>query len=143
MAGRSSCHEGYLEEAREYIQGGYEANGEVIPTMSGLAVHLGVARDTVINWAKQESNKHREEWQYISEWLKAVQEVKLINKSLLREFDSTISRLILSTNHGYNEKSRVDHVSSDGSMTPKATIDVTKLSTKALEELVNAQSDAD
>lgn len=45
----------------------------------------------------------------------------------------------LNAMHGYNAPARVDHTSSDGSMTPKsAEIDVSKISTDALAELVDA-----
>ena len=41
------------------------------------------------------------------------------------------------------DKRVVDHTSSDGSMTPKPTIDPSKLSTETLEELLNARVESD
>lgn len=44
---------------------------------------------------------------------------------------------------GYGKPAQsVDHSSTDGSMSPKANIDATKLSTAAMAEILNASSDA-
>lgn len=40
--------------------------------------------------------------------------------------------------YAYPKLARTDHTSSDGSMSPKETIDVSKLSDNALKELMNA-----
>lgn len=45
----------------------------------------------------------------------------------------------LNAMHGYNAPVKVDHTSADGSMTPRPAIDVSKLSTETLRELVNAR----
>jgi hypothetical protein len=44
------------------------------------------------------------------------------------------------TKHGYTDKVEQAHTSPDGSMTPKPALDVSKLSSAALEELVNASN---
>lgn len=41
--------------------------------------------------------------------------------------------------HGYNAPQKLDHTSSDGTMSPKAAIDVTKLSTENLEAILAAR----
>ena len=43
---------------------------------------------------------------------------------------------------GYNAPAKVDHTSSDGSMSPNPTIDVSKLSTETLAELMAAKDAA-
>lgn len=40
--------------------------------------------------------------------------------------------------YGYHEAQKIDHTSSDGTMSPKAGIDFTKLSNDALAQLLNA-----
>lgn len=44
----------------------------------------------------------------------------------------------LNAMHGFNAPVKVDHSSSDGTMTPRPVIDAGKLSTEALEELLHA-----
>ena len=41
------------------------------------------------------------------------------------------------------DKNVIDHTSSDGSMTPKSSIDPTKLSNSAMEEILNARNESD
>ena len=55
-------------------------------------------------------------------------------------YNAAITKLMLA-NHGYSEKVQQDNTSSDGSMTPERTIDPTKLSDSALEELNGAFSE--
>lgn len=43
----------------------------------------------------------------------------------------------------YSERLQQDHISSDGSMTPKPGVDLSKLSDAALKELMNARSAED
>lgn len=57
--------------------------------------------------------------------------------------DTTAQIFWMKTRAGWSEKQQLDHTSSDGSMTPKPALDVSKLSTAVLEELVNAQCSDD
>lgn len=43
----------------------------------------------------------------------------------------------------HSSRQEIDHASSDGSMSPKPSIDVSKLSTGALEELLNAKPETE
>ncbi|WP_415843310.1 terminase small subunit [Xenorhabdus thuongxuanensis] len=43
--------------------------------------------------------------------------MKLINKGLTGDFNSTIAKMML-TKHGYSDKQEIDHRSPDGSMSP-------------------------
>lgn len=60
----------------------------------------------------------------------------LFNKA--KSGDTTAMIFWMKTQAGWREKQDLNHVSEDGSMTPKPALDVSKLSTAALEELVNA-----
>ena len=68
--------------------------------------------------------------------------IKNIANGLLRKAldgDSTATMFYLKTQAGWRETQKIDHSSSDGSMSPKeTTIEVSKLSDDVLEALVNA-----
>lgn len=100
--------EKYLEEYRE--------NGEIIPSVAGLALYLGVSRSTVQLWATQED---KSEFSGTIERIKARQEVLLLSGGLSGEMNPTITKLALA-NHGYSDK--VDHASTDGTMSPKEPV---------------------
>lgn len=68
-----------------------------IPTKGGLAVYLGVSRETLYAWAKE-----YEEFSDIMEQMGAIQEERLINNGLSGDYNSTISKVLL-TKHGYRE----------------------------------------
>lgn len=90
-----------LEKAREYLNGGYESVGEVIPNIAGLACYLGKARSTVYEYAEKSK-----EFSDILEAILSLQESKLLNNGLKGDFNSTIAKLIL-TKHGYTDKQEV------------------------------------
>lgn len=102
-----------LLKAKEYLFGGYETVGDVVPSVSGLACYLGKHKSTMYSYADQ--NK---EFSDTLQAIKTLQENKLINSGLNGTFNPTITKLMLA-NHGYTEKQEIDHRSGDGSMTPK------------------------
>lgn len=89
-----------LERARQYIS---DIDG--LPQVAGMARFLGVSRDTLYEWAKI-----HDEFSDIFENVKAAQEEMLIEKGLSGDFNSTITKLMLSK-HGYRES---QDVTSDG-----------------------------
>lgn len=110
--GRPSKFAESLVKAKEYLMGGYETVGDVVPSVAGIACYLGVSRSTVQQYAKE-----NEDFSGTLEAIKTLQENRLINKGLIGEFNPTITKLMLA-NHGYSEKQEVDHKSSDSSMSP-------------------------
>ena len=102
--------------AEKYLNGGYEDVGELVPTVAGMACFMKKRRDTMYEYAKKSK-----EFSDILEGVLAIQEVKLISRSLDGTFNSTITKLLM-TKHGYSDKIEQDNTSSDGSMTPKAPI---------------------
>ena len=113
--GRPSKLAESIEKAKEYLMGGYEAVGDVVPSVADLACYLGISRSTA-----QEYAKDNVEFSGTLEAIKTLQENKLINKGLVGDFNPTITKLMLA-NHGYSDKAEIDNKSSDGSMTPKPT----------------------
>jgi hypothetical protein len=104
----------YDDKALEYLER-YEELGELVPTVAGLAMYLGVARSSVNLWAIQDDKPGFSE---AFERIKTCQEIKLVSGGLGGAYNSAISKLMLH-NHGYSEKTEVDNKSSDGSMSPK------------------------
>lgn len=90
----------------------YTSNGDIVPTVAGLACYLDIPRSSIYNY-KGQSNELLD----TLEKLEQIQESKLVNGGLMGDFNATIAKLMLS-NHGYSEKQQIDNTSSDGSMTP-------------------------
>lgn len=68
-----------------------------LPTKGGLAVYLGVSRETLYAWAKE-----KPEFSDIMEQLGALQEERLIDNGLSGDYNPTIAKVLL-TKHGYRE----------------------------------------
>lgn len=106
-----------IAKAKEYLYGGYESLGDVVPSIAGLACYLEISRKSAYNYSEQS-----EEFLHIVEGILSLQENKLINGGLKGDFNASIAKLMLAK-HGYSEKQEVDHKSSDNSMTPKGLND--------------------
>ena len=102
-------NKGILEKANKYLEE-YEAEGDMIPSVEGLALVLNVARRTIYNWADTEGN---DEFLHILGLINKKQHQVLINKGLTNEFNSAIVKLVLGK-HGYHEKTDNTHSGPDG-----------------------------
>lgn len=71
---------------------------DALPSKVGYAVFLGVAEDTVSNWGKANPD-------FLGSLrrLLTIEKQTLLNKGLRGEYNSTIAKLILSSNHGLRE----------------------------------------
>ena len=96
-----------LEECHRYL-----TDYNTLPSIAGLAIRLGISRETLQAWAR---DNDKEEFSHIYTQLLAKQEDELIRNGLMGHFNASITKMIL-TKHGYSDK--VDTTSSDGSMTP-------------------------
>ena len=91
------------EKAMEYINGGWEIEGHSIPSVVGLCSYIERSRSVVYEWAEDESRGFAD----ILSKLKEIQLLNLMNKGLTSEFNSTITKLIL-TKHGFSDKVDTD-----------------------------------
>ena len=112
MARPTKYNDKILEKAEYYINN-YGKYGDEIPMIDGLALELGIHRDTINDWEK----KHPE-FSDIVRTLMTHQGRKLMNGSLSGEFKERTATLALSSNHGLVIKSETDITSSDGTMKP-------------------------
>ena len=91
-----------LEQAADYLEN-FKDHDQVIPTIAGLALHIGRHRSTVYSWLDQED---KPELIDILAKLMAKQEVLLVNKGLSGDFNSNIGKMML-TKHGYTDKQEI------------------------------------
>lgn len=111
--------------------------GDPVPTIAGLACVIGTTRKTCHEWANQPD---KAEFRDILDELAQRQERELIAHGLAGNFNAPITKMML-TKHGYSDRIESDHTSSDGSMAPQ-TLDLSKLSSEALAELIAARDAA-
>lgn len=98
LGGRpKELNDAVIDKADEYLNGGYMA-AEEVPTIAGLALYIDKRRSTVYEWAKE-----NERFSDIVSKIMAKQERELLNGSLKGDYNSTISKLML-TKHGYSDK---------------------------------------
>lgn len=110
--GRPSQLAETLEKAKEYLNGGYEVVGEVIPSIAGLACYVAKGRNNIYEYGK-----NSEEFQNILDGIMRLQESKLLNSGLKGEFNATITKLIL-TKHGYSDKAELEHSGNIAGLAP-------------------------
>ena len=116
MARPSKYNATILEKAEDYIKN-YIKYGDEIPMIDGLALELGIHRDTVNDWEKKYP-----EFSDIVRTLMTHQGRKLMNGSLNGSFRERTATLALSSNHGLVAKTQTDITSSDETMKPPTII---------------------
>lgn len=112
----SKLTDALIEQAGRYASKEYLSQGEVIPTIEGLAVYLNVSRKTLYNWKAE-----NEEFLHILDDLMARQAKELFSNGLTGDFNPTITKLIL-TKHGYSDRVEQDVTSSDGALAPTSIV---------------------
>jgi len=93
-----------LRKAHAYVAGAYELEGEIIPTIEGLALFVGIYRATVYAWKDEDGKK---EFSDIVRKCEMKQCSKLINSGLAGNYNASIAKLMLSK-HDYIEKTKQD-----------------------------------
>ena len=103
-----------LDAAKAYILGGWEQSGDAVPTVAGMACEIGVSRETMYAWAKDENKPEFSDiFKELLEW----QERKLVNGGLSGGFNPAVTKMML-TKHGYSDKQEIDHTSGGETIKP-------------------------
>lgn len=96
-----------MEAAEKYVYGEFTATGEIIPTVAGLAFHLGKSKATIYEY-RDNDDKFRK----IIDLLQARQEAALVNKGLSGDYNPTVCKLLLAR-HGYSDKAEIEYSGND------------------------------
>lgn len=103
----------YIESAKLAKQNAKESNKKVTPpNIADLSIHLGISRKTLYNLGEE-----HDEFLHILEQVMALQEDMLLDYGLLGEYNSTITKLML-TKHGYSDKTETDITSKGEGIQP-------------------------
>lgn len=101
---------GYVDECVDEVEHFESESGKhwetirvKLPTVEGLARRLKVSRETVYAWKEEHP-----EFSDILDDLKVEQADRLLNRGLSGEYNPTIAKMMLSSKHGYVEKSATD-----------------------------------
>jgi hypothetical protein len=102
-----------IDRINDYLKRAIPENME-IPTVEGIALELGINRDTLYEWAKVHS-----EFSDTLEKLKMKQKQMLINTGIFggKEINATIIALLLKVNHDMVETTKTD-ITSGGKPIP-------------------------
>ncbi len=92
----------YLASAHDYVdnEGKFHVK---IPKAAAMALHLGVARSTLYEWARLHP-----EFSDILERMNAMQEDRVIDRAAAGIYNSNIAKLLLGK-HGYSEEQHLTH----------------------------------
>lgn len=118
-----------LIQAAEYVEHfSEEPFNDVIPMAEGMALHVGVARETLHAWSRGEVPEGCEhlgdQFSHIFDRMMGKQAKTIINGSLNNVYNSTISKLML-TKHGYSDKTQQELTGANGG---ELTVQIVKLS---------------
>jgi hypothetical protein len=102
MARPTKLTEQMIKDGWDYLNELDVSIDTLLPTVEGLAIKLGISRDTVYEW-----DKEYPEFSDIVKKLKNDQAQKLIQNALANKYNASIAKLILSGKHGYVEQSEL------------------------------------
>lgn len=91
-----------IERSLDYLSE-WDTEGDIIPSIEGLALYTGLHRSTIYDWYGEEDKK---EFSDIVEKVLVKQSKILQQKGLQGEFNSTITKLLL-TKHGFSDKADI------------------------------------
>lgn len=98
--GRPKKYNEEVQGEADYYVDNYAEFGDAIPSIEGLAEHLGVCRTTLYSWKDEIVS---DEYLYTLERIASKQKRVTLNKGLTGDFSSVIAKLVLA-NHGMHDK---------------------------------------
>ena len=99
MARPTDYTEELIKKALDYI----ESCPDVVPSVVGLCLHVGIGKTTAYRWIEE----GKEEFRDILDFVNNKQEQRLLSGGLTNEFNSAITKMML-TKHGYTDKTETD-----------------------------------
>jgi hypothetical protein len=126
-----------IENARTYLQTWRLRGEEVIPTVPGLALCVGVSSRSLYNYADappEDSTALHDQFREVWNRLKDEQHQILMSNGLTNKFNSNITKLLL-FNHGHSEKVTQDVNNPDGKLQAAKPVDLSGLSNEQLTVL--------
>ncbi len=118
-----------IAKAQAFVAGGWTKYNKSVPTIEGLAKHLGLYRTYLYKCQDLADTV---------EQISTLQSSILIEKGLLNEYNPSIVKLLLSSKHGYVEKTEVSNTHELVNSEPSQAIagdfaEFTKQKTQAIE----------
>ena len=95
MARPTDYTEELLDNAYEYVSD----CPDVVHTVVGLCLHIGIAKSTCYRWIEEGNQEFKD----IVDTVADLQERNLLSNGLTNEFNASITKLLL-TKHGYTDK---------------------------------------
>lgn len=110
----------YVEKVDEYLNESQDEEKQVVkqssdkyemydnklkvnlPTIEGFALFIGVSKRSLYDWEKQHPD-----FLHALDKIRTEQQKRLIDNGLSGDYNSTIAKLILSSNHGMRERADV------------------------------------
>ena len=108
-----------LAKATKYLSD-FQHHKAQFPSLTGLALYMGVCRATIYNWARDE---RKPGFADLLLQIELIQHEMLIGQGLTGEYNSTIVKLVLAK-HGYHDKAE----------TRISVTDVSKLSEEEIDQ---------
>lgn len=112
---KSKLTQEMLDLAIDYLVLKHKEVEDIVPSVAGLAIFLGVNKTTLYEFAKVK-NELGEKFSNTLESIKEKQEKMLINGGLSGGYNATITKLMLA-NHGYHERQEVTHIEKEAPKT--------------------------
>jgi len=75
-----------------------------LPTIEGFALYIDVSKRVLYEWR----DKHKD-FMHSLEKIVVEQKKRLLNSGLAGDYNSTIAKLILSSNHGMSDSKKIEH----------------------------------
>jgi hypothetical protein len=125
MARPTSYNEEIVDKSWDYVNGEWETLSSTVPSVVGLCRYINRSKSIIYDWQKDEDK----EFSDILSALMELQEDLLREKGLLKEFDSSLTKMFLSK-HGYSDKQEISQTT---------THTFSQMSDEELERIVRDQ----